>query len=67
MATSKNRTAPVISIGASVSAVKEARGAINDILRTPNVDNSTKTEALRALSTLCAVNNTMITNSNFNG
>lgn len=53
---------PMISIGASKEAVREARGAINDILRTPHVDNDTKAEALRALTTLCNVNGTTITN-----
>lgn len=63
-ATGVEINAPMISIGANKDAVREVRGAINDILRTPHVDNNTKVEALRALNTACAVSNTTLSNLN---
>ena len=61
------KTKPLLSIGASKEAVKEARAAINDILKSVNCDNSTKVEALKTLSTLCSVNNLNISGCNFKG
>ena len=58
-------TTPMIQIGATKDAVREARGAINDILRAPHLDNRTKIAALSTLATLCNVNGTSITNCNF--
>lgn len=49
-----------VNIGASPTAIKEARGAINDILRAPHVDNSTKVAALNALNQVCQVNNSTV-------
>lgn len=59
--------APLLQIGTNQAAVREARGAINDILRQPHVDNKTKIEALRALSTLCNVNGTTVSGCTFTG
>ena len=60
-------SAPLIQIGASPIAIKEARQAINDILRVPHIDNKTRIEALKALSTVCQVNGSTITNCNLQG
>jgi hypothetical protein len=59
--------APLIHIGASKAAVKEARAAINDILRAPQVENGTKVEALRTLATLCNVSGTSISGCHIQG
>jgi hypothetical protein len=54
-----------IQIGAKKESIKEARAAINDILKSGSLDE-TKREALKCLSTLCQVTNTTITNCTFN-
>lgn len=51
--------APAINVGASVESVKEARGAINDILRS-SADQQTKQIALEVLAKITQVNNTTI-------
>ena len=56
---------PAINIGSNKEAIKEARLAINDILKAAHVDNQTKIEALRSLNTLCNVNNTSISGCKF--
>lgn len=56
-----------IHIGANRKTVKEARGAINDILRAPAAEQKTKREALKALSSVCAVTNTSISNCSITG
>lgn len=61
------RQAPMIHVGTSVDAVREARGAINDILNARDADNTTKQEALRTLATLCNTNNTTIQNCHLQG
>lgn len=57
----------LLNIGVQKEAVKEARAAILDILKAVGVDNNTKVEALKTLSTLCAVNGVTMTNCNFTG
>lgn len=56
--------APLINIGASQAAVKEARTAVLKIVQS-NADDYVKIVALRALTAACQVNNTMISNCNF--
>ena len=63
----KERTAPMIQVGASVEAVKSARQAIIDILKLPYVDNKVKAQALRTFEKVCAVNGTSISNCNLQG
>jgi len=58
----KKKTA--IHIGVRKGALKEARKAIMDILNSDDSGN-TKRAALQALSTLCSVNGTTITNCTF--
>jgi hypothetical protein len=53
-----------VNVGASRESVAEARGAINDIL-SARVDNSTMVEALRALTSVCKVENVSISGSHF--
>lgn len=54
----------MVSVGASVEAVREARGALNDILRSTNAD-AVKLAAVETLRYLCRVDNTTISNCNF--
>lgn len=67
----KKFNAPMLHIGGPAPAsVKELRGAINDILRTPlsyKVDNPTKVQALQTLSagSSVVVEGTTISNCNF--
>ena len=53
-----------INIGANAEAIKETRVAINDILKS-NAEQSTLRAALKALTKLCAINNTSIQNCTF--
>ena len=62
----KTSDAPMISIGAQRESVKEARDAIAMILDS-DCDQDTKRHALSALSTLCNVNGTTISNCNLTG
>lgn len=48
-----------IQVGPSPTAIKEARQAIIEIIRTTNAE-AVKIEALKALHTICGVNNTTI-------
>jgi hypothetical protein len=57
----------LLQVGVSAASIKEARLAINDILKSRMADESTKVVALGALKSLCEVNNTSITNCNFEG
>ncbi|MGF6738481.1 hypothetical protein [Paraburkholderia atlantica] len=57
--------APLLNIGVQPAAVKEARAAVNDILKAPHVDNATKVEALKTLTGLCNVNGTTVQNCVF--
>lgn len=59
--------APLLQIGVSKEAVKEARAAIIAILDNKNAENKTKIVALETLRTLCNVNGTQVTNCNFEG
>lgn len=53
-----------IHVGANRDAIKEARGAINDIL-SAEVYEETKRSALDCLRGLCEVKNTTISNNTF--
>lgn len=53
-----------INIGADAKGVKEARGAINDILGAA-VENQTKVEALRALTAMTRIEAVTIRDSSF--
>jgi len=48
----------MINVGLNKDAVREARAAINDIIKSNNGEN-VKTTALHALSTLCSPSLTM--------
>ena len=56
--------APMIYIGTSERTVAEAKATLLAILATPNAE-AVKIEAIRALTTLCNVNNTTITGCSF--
>ena len=56
----------MLYIGAQQESIAEARGAINDILRSA-ADQSTKVSALQVLSTLCKVENVRIEGCSFEG
>jgi len=55
-----------IEIGASKEAVKEAKVAILDIIKSQNGDD-VKREALITLRTICQVNGTSISHCTFTG
>ena len=54
----------MIYIGAEESAISEAHKTIVDILTVPHIDNQTRVEALRALGSVCSVNNVNLSNIN---
>jgi hypothetical protein len=58
--------APLLYIGAQKEAVKEAKVAILEILKSPTADEKTKRVALKTLSNLCTTQAT-INNCNFMG
>ena len=49
-----------IYLSQNPEAIAEARGAINDILRSPAADQATKVVALNVLGTLCSINGASI-------
>ena len=55
----------LLQIGASEEAIKAARAAIIDILKIPNLDNSTRCKALDVFASVCQVNGTTVTNCAF--
>ena len=54
----------MLVIGVSRETVREARGAIMDILKA-HASESVQMAALSALCTICEVNNTTVSNCNF--
>jgi len=54
-----------IHIGADGESVQNAAYAILEILNVQHVDHQTRIEAIKALSTMCRVENTTIQNCNF--
>lgn len=60
----KARTGSIINIGASAQAIAEAKTVIVAIIGA-DCDESTKVEALRALTAASRVENTTISNCNF--
>lgn len=51
-----------INIGVSKETVTECRAAIMDILRCPNVGETTKVVAMETLTKVCSVNNATVQN-----
>jgi hypothetical protein len=64
MKTSEKAEAPFITIGTNTETVREARGAINDILKS-KVDTAVKLQALQSLTSLTQVHNATITGCSF--
>jgi hypothetical protein len=60
-------TKALFVIGASKDSIREARETIKMILTVPNIDNPTRVVAIKALSTLCSVNNTTVSGCTFKG
>lgn len=57
----------MLIIGASKETVVAAKQSIMEIIRCPDTEQETKRKALDALSTICSVNGTTITNCTFTG